>query len=229
MTHGPPGPGGWGDDELAFGPPRVRFGATEFLHLAGAVLILTLCFAYAQDRFAWPGHVLPNPVVLVGSALAVGTGFILHELAHKVVAQRYGHWAEFRAQFLNLLGSLALALLTGIVIAAPGAVLIRGRVTPRENGLISLVGPGANFLIALLVWPFTWVANVDAPVPQALRMVTFANALLCVFNLIPLGPLDGKKVLRWSALAFAGAAMAGVGLLLAVLFVPADQMPHLFG
>ena len=35
--------------------------------------------------------------VFIVSAITVGTGFLLHELGHKFVAQRYGCFAEFRA------------------------------------------------------------------------------------------------------------------------------------
>lgn len=206
---------------LRVGPPRIRFSATEVLHLAGAVALLTVCFTVARS---WTPNILanlvPDPLVLLGSAVAVGTGFTLHELAHKVVAQRYGHWAEFRAQFLNLLGSLALVLFTGFLFATPGAVLIQGRVTPRENGIISLVGPAVNFALAALLWPFTWVTDTGTPVQKVLGVVVFANALLCLFNLLPFGPLDGKKVLRWNGLVYGLAVVLSALLLLGVWVGP---------
>ncbi len=208
------------DAPLHVGRPRVRFAATEILHLAGAVVVLTLCFTLARDGRPFPQRLLPEPITLLGSALAVGSGFTLHELAHKVVAQRYGHWAEFRAQFGNLLLSYLLVASTGILFATPGAVLIQGRVTPRENGIISLVGPAVNFVIAAAVWPFTWVTDTDTPLQRVLGVVAYANALLCVFNLIPVGPLDGRKVMRWNGFVYAASVLLAVGLFVCILLGP---------
>src|SRR5437016_3353532 len=91
------------------GRPRITFSGREVLHLAGAVVILSLCFSAARSwKPDLAANLVPDPLTLLGAALAVGSGFVLHELAHKVVAQRYGHWAEFRAQFGNLLLSYLL-------------------------------------------------------------------------------------------------------------------------
>ena len=53
--------------------------------------------------------------------------------------------------------------LLGFTLVAPGAVMIRGRVTRAQNGIISLAGPGTNFLIAAVAWPFTRVVDVSQP------------------------------------------------------------------
>ena len=58
--------------------------------------------------------------------LTAGLGFLLHELAHKLVAQKYGLNAEFIADYqmlaLAFFGSFA-----GFIFAAPGAVYTRGQ------------------------------------------------------------------------------------------------------
>jgi Zn-dependent protease len=197
------------------GRPRITFSRQEVVHLAGAVTILTFCFAFVREGGIGAGTrgLRLDPLDLLASFLAVGSGFVLHELAHKVVAQRYGHWAEFRAQFLNLLFSLLLAAGTGFLFAAPGAVLIQGNVTRRENGLISLVGPAMNLLIAAATFPFTQTLNPGEPLPRVMAIVATANAALCVFNLLPFGPLDGRKVLAWSKVAYTLALAAGIGFL----------------
>ncbi|MGB0653645.1 MAG: M50 family metallopeptidase [Thermoplasmatota archaeon] len=183
------------------GPPKIRYSLTELFHLGSAVFILTAAFtlvlnspsfaAVEEADLAWWQ-------VLLAAFGAVTSGFVLHELAHKIVAQRYGHWAEFRAQFAGLGITLLLAALLKALFAAPGAVVIYGRVTPKENGLISLVGPGINFVIALAAYPFTLVTDTSAALPTILYVVAFVNALLAVFNLIPFGPFDGRKVLSWN-------------------------------
>jgi Zn-dependent protease len=198
------------------GKPRITFSLQELLHIGGAIAILTVCLAFVlQDGFGTPyafGR-LPPLSLFLASLLAIGSGFVLHELAHKVVAQRYGHWAEFRAQFFSLAMSLLLALGVGFLAAAPGAVVIQGSVTRKENGLISLVGPGTNLLIGAAAFPFTQVADPDALLPHMMSLVATVNGGLCLLNLLPFGQLDGRKVLRWSKAAYAIALTLCIGFL----------------
>src|SRR5512138_1824638 len=85
--------------------------------------------------------------------LTVGIGFILHEMAHKFTAIRYGYWAEFRKDNSMLLVAVALASLVGFVFAAPGATVIysndaRG-LSREENGKISAAGPVTNLILCI--------------------------------------------------------------------------------
>ena len=86
--------------------------------------------------------------VFIVSAVTVGTGFLLHELGHKFVAQRYGCFAEFRS-FDQMLMLAVMMSFFGFVFAAPGAVMIMGRVDIRKNGIISAAGPIVNLILAL--------------------------------------------------------------------------------
>lgn len=202
--------------------PRLRFSRPELLHLAGAVVLLTLAFAFVLNDQDGDGlEVMERldvpPELYLASFLAVSSGFVLHELAHKVLAQRYGHWAEFRAQFTGLLVSVAVALGIGVLFAAPGAVHIWGRVTPRENGLISLLGPLTNVVIALAALPFMFQPDTEGLGFLIARTVALVNSLLAVFNLLPFGPLDGRKVLRWSKTVYALALLGSIALFLVVV------------
>lgn len=201
-----------------FGPPHIRFSRTEVMHLALSVAALTVAFGLVLNPSRdVPGRFLIRPIVLASSFLAVASGFVLHELAHKVVAQRYGHWAEFRAQFAGLGLTILLAAATRFLFAAPGAVVIQGRVTPRENGLISLVGPGVNIVITAGLYPFLWGVINESTRTHIIGTVVFVNALLGLFNLIPLGPLDGRKVFAWSKTIYLAAAAAAIGMFILVL------------
>ncbi|MHB1261815.1 MAG: M50 family metallopeptidase [Thermoplasmatota archaeon] len=216
------------------GPPRIVFSRTELLHLSVAAVALTFGFSliYADRSAAFGGYmpVLTWDLLLI-AFVGVGTGFVLHELAHKVLAQRYGHWAEFRAQFMGLGLTILIAAATRLLLAAPGAVLIQGRVTPRENGLISLAGPATNFLVAGLAiggyWiglnsSPTWGVDVDDFMPSLLIGVARINGVLALFNLVPLGPLDGRKVLRWNPVAYGFALALAIVLMVVVhLYDPA--------
>ena len=146
------------------------------------------------------------------SLLTVGVGFLLHEFAHKVVAVRFGQVAEFRADY-NMLGLAILAGLAGFLFAAPGAVHHRGRITPRENGLIAVAGPVTNLALAVGFLPLAFSSGFVADVGN---LGVTINLLLAGFNMIPFGPLDGRKVLAWSrvvfVLVFLPSAALGLGI-----------------
>jgi Zn-dependent protease len=187
----------------------VKVSRREARDLVAAWLLLGLAFAFIRLPIAPTNmtDVLASAVFaeeLVLSLLTVGVAFLLHELAHKVVAVRFGQVAEFRADY----GMLALAVaggLAGFLFAAPGAVHHRGYITPRENGLIAVAGPLTNTALAvvsLALLPFA---------PTVAERGLFINVLLAGFNMIPFGPLDGATVLEWSTTAFAAAAVVTIG------------------
>ena len=131
---------------------RIRFSRRELRDLGIAWVVLSLAFTAFYPAFR-PALLGLTSGAATGSALrwlalgtavsfvTVGVGFLLHELAHKVVAIRYGQVAEFRADYNMLL----LALLAG-------------------------------------------------------------------FNMIPFGPLDGRKVLSWNRVVYAATAVPMIGL-----------------
>ena len=90
------------------------------------------------------------PKYFLISAIAVGLGFLLHELSHKLVAQYYKFKAEFRS-FDEMLFLAVIMSFLGFVIAAPGAVMIQTQSADnRKSGLISVAGPSMNILLAVL-------------------------------------------------------------------------------
>ena len=94
---------------------------------------------------------LSMPVLL----LAVGPAFLLHEIGHKIVAKKNGCWAEFRADPGGLRFGIFLSFFIGILFMAPGAVMVAGLVTRRQNGHIAIAGPLVNFglfLIGIPLW-----------------------------------------------------------------------------
>ncbi|RJQ15577.1 metalloprotease [Candidatus Woesearchaeota archaeon] len=141
------------------------------------------------------------------AAFTVGIGFLLHELAHKVVAQRYRCWAEFRADYTMLFLALIMSFF-GFVFAAPGAVMIFGNVTKRQNGLISIAGPLTNIVLALLFIPFLFI-------PFSHEIATYGfmiNAFIALFNMIPFGFFDGAKIIKWSKVAYFATVAVALGL-----------------
>ena len=138
--------------------------------------------------------------------LALGPAFIIHELAHKFLARHYGCWAEFRASPGGLRFGVFLAALTGILFMAPGAVMVVGHTTKQQFGKIALAGPLSNImlwgigigLIALGLETTEFTFNFGGNQRGLLYLWCWANVGFGAFNMLPFGPLDGRKVKTWS-------------------------------
>ena len=141
------------------------------------------------------------------SALTVGTGFLLHELGHKIVAQRYGCFAEFRSFDSMLALAVVMALFTPFVFAAPGAVMIAGKVNKRKNGIISAAGPMVNLALSLI-----FLALIFLELPKLFKEVAYYGFMitswLALFNMLPFWQFDGYKIWKWNKLAYT--AVAGI-------------------
>ena len=154
------------------------------------------------------------------SLLTAGIAFIIHEMAHKFTAMRYGYWAEFQMNPTMLVVAVAVAALAKVVFAAPGATMIYGNyITAEENGKISLAGPLSNLLLLI---PFAVVlfAGISAGIFEIALlgiMGVRVNAMIAAFNLLPLGPLDGTKILAWNTPVYIGTVLVAFGILFASL------------
>ena len=157
---------------------------------------------------------LSMPVMLI----AVGPAFILHEIGHKIVAKFYGCWAEFRSDPRGLKTGVGISAILGVVFMAPGAVMVAGTVTRRQNGHIAIAGPLVNlslFIIGIPIGGLILVLmgvneplargylvedgfNWQSMVWDAIAFWVSANLILGLFNMLPFGPLDGLKVKDWN-------------------------------
>ncbi|MGA8904770.1 MAG: M50 family metallopeptidase [Candidatus Bathyarchaeia archaeon] len=143
--------------------------------------------------------IVGNSFTLLGLAVAAAIfsgGFILHELAHKYVAQGYGLWAEFR---LNMTGVIltAVSIVSPIKFIAPGAVVISGVAEKDRVGRTAFAGPLVNVVITgglLIFLPVLRESILYLPVLFGAGI----NAFLALFNLIPFSVFDGRKVYYWN-------------------------------
>lgn len=140
----------------------------------------------------------------------------VHEYAHGRVAYEFGDATAASMGRLSLnplrhldpLGTVTL-LLFGFGWAKPVPINPYNFRDYRSGMLwVSFAGPLANFALALLsLFLFFLPARMGVHWPlylQFFNMLVIYNILLGVFNLIPIPPLDGSKIL--AALAPAGAA-----------------------
>ena len=143
---------------------------------------------------------------------------ILHEVAHGWVADRLGDDTARvmgRLTFnpiphIDIFGTIllpALAILTGAPVfgwAKPVPVNPYRLNNPQRDIIwVSLAGPLSNFLLAIVASACMWLLRSVIPLPATLaaslyevfRLVLVINIILPVFNLFPVPPLDGSKVL----------------------------------
>jgi len=170
---------------------RLRFSPTELRHIVvGVILVSAVGLSFFTRRL------FPNAIVVIAAILFFTAGFIIHELTHKAVAQRYGLWAEFR---LDMFGALltTLSAVSPLKIIAPGAVVIAGETTLDRVGRTAASGPVTNILLATLLLGLAQT-NPPGGLVDAALVGAAINAFIALFNLIPFGVLDGLKVFRWN-------------------------------
>ncbi len=186
----------------------------EAMHILVSVVTISIAFAILLS-----GSTDFSPhfaTVFVEVFLTLGLGFILHELAHKFVAQSYGAWAQYRMWTPGLILAVAMAVFNvGFVFAAPGAVQIYGpHVSKDKIGRIAFAGPMTNLLLALI---FLGAGALAPGIRDFALTGAHVNAFLGAFNLIPIAPFDGEKVLSWSSRAWGALAIVFLFLLFGVL------------
>ncbi len=178
----------------------MKFSKQELGDLFTAWLIISLAFAIL---FSGGISMSLNLFIIsfIISIFTVGVSFLLHELAHKYVAQKYSLWAEFRAFYEMLFLALLLSFF-GFIIATPGAVVIKGWIDKKKNGKISLAGPLTNILLTLIFFILIMVFKISGIFGIFLKYGITINSLLALFNMVPLAPFDGKKVYEWNKMVY---------------------------
>ena len=166
-----------------------RFSEKEVQHLSISLIIIA---ALPLMSFA---NIFRYPVLAVGAVLIFSMAFLLHELAHKFMAQRLGFWAEYRLNTMGLMITL-FSFLSPFKLVAPGAVMIAGLMYGDDYGKISLSGPVTNIAQAL-VFLMLMVTRPNFIVFELARIGVIINSSLALFNLLPFGVFDGVKIMRW--------------------------------
>ena len=162
---------------------------------------LTLSVAFAlviSDNFL---NLMSLAEALPIALVAVGTGFVAHEMAHRQVARRYGFHAEYRAWLGGLAFAVLLAFVSGgkFIFAAPGATYIfAADISAKQNGKISIAGPATNLAIGIALL-LIGLFMAEGFVLTVLLNAAFINFWFAFFNLLPFGPLDGTKVIAWNS------------------------------
>jgi Zn-dependent protease len=201
-------------------PRRKRFSRRELRDLSiASILVCLVAFSmlgsgsaigiiaafsnlsiYIQNGVIW--IILPLIAIFLLS-------FMIHELAHKFTAQRYGMWSEFRMTTSGYYLS-AVAIIFSIPIFGTGIMYSSGARSADDVAKVNIVGPLSNLvfgstlgLIALIL-PLLF----GGPIPRTQTTLWFVmfilqngvilNAMLGLFNMLPFQPFDGGTVFAWN-------------------------------
>ena len=194
---------------------EMKIDRQEAFDIIVSVLAVALVFTFYQLGL----KLEPSTFLfyMAAAIITLGSGFVLHELSHKYYAIKYGARARFVAWPAGLALALALVVVpqiiwgpgAGIFFIAPGAVYIYAMrpISIKENGIISLAGPAANWVLCILFLMPLLLLDLPLQLARILSIGFAVNGWLALFNLIPFYPLDGSKVLAWDWKVWLGAVL----------------------
>jgi Zn-dependent protease len=162
-------------------------------------------------------------------AVLLTASFLIHEVAHKVSAQRHGLWAEFRLTTWGMLLTFA-SIFLPFKFISPGAMMISGNPNPYALVKIALSGPVTNIIFSSAFSVTALTIAFGFPMYSVFSfpffLAAYINAFIAVFNLIPFALLDGAKIYRWNKKIWAVAFVASVVLTIVTAYF---IWPLLFG
>jgi len=140
---------------------------------------------------------------------------IVHEISHGAVAYWLGDETAYRMgritinpiRHIDPFGSIILPLILSLPLFIGVQPIIVGWAKPvpynphnlknpkSGGGLIAWAGPASNVLIAIVFSAFIALLSISEPMTAAFHYIILINLMLAVFNLVPIPPLDGSKIL----------------------------------
>lgn len=197
-----------------------------------------------------------EPTYLAGAIVILLFSVILHEVMHGLAALYFGDHTAERAGRLTLnplphidpIGTIlvpALFLLPSLFGGGGGFIIGWAKPVPvnplnftnirRGEFFVSLAGVASNFTLAILaalLYHLLAATAVNPLIPALLSFTATMNLILGVFNLFPLPPLDGSKILLSQlptrlAIQYEKLERYGLFLILILWFVPIGGVPIL--
>ncbi len=155
-------------------------------------------------------------VLNIFSFIVLIFSIVIHEVSHGWMANHLGdptarHMGRLTLNpipHIDLMGSIIIPLF--LLISNTGFIIGWAKPVPynpynlrdKKNGemLVALAGPASNLLLALIFGIIIRILlfqgiGIDSSIISFFSIVVFYNILLAIFNLVPIPPLDGSKVL----------------------------------
>jgi Zn-dependent protease len=208
------------EHKVTFSPTRnskFRFSPTEIEHLLiSALLVMGVGISIMFSSLG--GALFSLQGLLIVAALIFIGIFLLHEIAHKLVAQHYGLWAEFRLTPFGALITM-ISIISPFKIISPGAVMIAGYGEKETVGKTAVAGPLVNIALSVVSLMLAFIIPSSSIYQMVALFSALFNAFVAVFNLLPVAILDGLKVFHWSKLVWVGCFAASIALLVTIFVV----------
>ena len=149
-------------------------------------------------------------------AVCFTASFLVHEMAHKVMAQKHGLWAEFRLTTWGAVITLASVFLPFKMIS-PGAMMIGGSPIKGYSENFSCWTNHKHHSLSRILCSSV-LLPMDAYLFAVFSLVAYINAFMALFNLVPFGILDGFKIFSinkkvWAAAFIPSLATSNLWLL----------------
>lgn len=190
--------------------------------LSLAISILAISMAVGL-RYLLSWHLSSFLVVVLATILA----YIPHELMHIAVARRLGCLSTYTLDPVGLVLTLVSSTLP-VKIIMPGYVIISApyydsftrrrieAITASAGPLTNIaIGLGALFLQLVLTEVFSHHVTLTL---LLLQVIVQLSAWIAFFNLLPIPPLDGSKIIAWNPLTWGAMFASSIGLMLYSLF-----------
>ncbi|MFW9778392.1 MAG: hypothetical protein ACFFE8_06010 [Candidatus Heimdallarchaeota archaeon] len=182
---------------------HLSLGEISELGIGWIISCAVIVYIYYADSILIEGRISDELILFF---FVFGFSFFTHELAHKFTAIRYGARAYYRLAKEALMMTL-ISIIIRFPILATGAVFWWGEATASTGlrGRVSLAGPISNIILAgffMLMQGLGWFLIESTPEVAIMIIIIGSmgvglNIFLALFNLLPIGVLDGAKVLDW--------------------------------
>jgi len=186
-----------------------QFSKEEVYDLIISVLFTAIIFLLPVTVFS-PVSIL---IKFITITIIVSSAFVTHELAHKFVGIKNGFFARYKMYMSSTLMSFFISALTffQIKFVATGAVEIYPTEYSNFEKLweIAAAGPTTNLLVG-------WIGVIGLLLTKMsiFYLIAVINFYIGLFNMIPIPPLDGSKVIRDNPMAY---VILTIGLFLSLV------------
>ena len=156
-------------------------------------------------------HLATDPALFFSLVVTLIFSLVLHEVAHGYVAYKCGDLTAYYQGRLTLnpinhldpIGSLMI-LFIGFGWAKPVPVNSSNLRNPREDMIkVAIAGPATNLILAVIAVVIFKILLVlqshllnNPTMIQFLWIFMYVNLALCIFNMLPIPPLDGSRLLN---------------------------------